>query len=56
MKDGHREEYYEVSDQRFLGAEGFGEKLQDEHECNRLKWLLDTVGDFMRNLTVNSRK
>ena len=27
MKDGHREEYYEVSDQRFLGAEGFGKKL-----------------------------
>ncbi|MGZ8425784.1 MAG: transposase, partial [Candidatus Binatia bacterium] len=24
MNDGHREEYYEVSDQRFLGAEGFG--------------------------------
>ncbi len=37
MKDGHREEYYEVSDQRFLGAEGFGEKLQDEHEEARPK-------------------
>jgi REP element-mobilizing transposase RayT len=37
MMDGHREEYYEVSDQRFLGAEGFGEKLQDEHEEARPK-------------------
>ena len=37
IKDGHREEFYEVSDQRFLGAEGFGEKLQDEHEEPRAK-------------------
>jgi putative transposase len=32
MKQGHKAEYYEVEDQRFLGAEGFAEKLQDEHE------------------------
>ncbi len=32
MKEGHKEEYYDVEDQRFLGAEGFGETLQDEHE------------------------
>ena len=31
-KQGHKEEYYEVEDQRFLGAEGFAERLQDEHE------------------------
>lgn len=37
MKDGHREEYYEIIDQRFLGAEGFGEKLQEEHEDLKLK-------------------
>jgi REP element-mobilizing transposase RayT len=37
MKEGHKEEYYEVMDQRFLGAEGFGEKLQDEHEEPRAK-------------------
>jgi len=37
MKEGHREEYYEVEDQRFLGAEGFGEKLQDEQEEPRPK-------------------
>jgi putative transposase len=27
MGSGHREEYYEVEDQRFLGERGFGEKL-----------------------------
>ena len=32
LREGHKEEYYEVEDQRFLGAEGFGEKLQEEHE------------------------
>jgi len=37
MKQGHKEEYYEVEDQRFLGAEGFAEKLQDEHEEPRAK-------------------
>ena len=37
MKQGHNEEYYEVEDQRFLGAEGFAEKLQDEHEEPRAK-------------------
>ncbi|MBI2363699.1 MAG: transposase [Deltaproteobacteria bacterium] len=37
MKEGHREEYYEVEDQRFLGAEGFGEKLQEEHGEPRAK-------------------
>ena len=37
MKEGHKEEYYEVEDQRFLGAVGFGEKLQDQHEEPRAK-------------------
>jgi hypothetical protein len=37
VKEGHREDYYEVSDQRFLGSEGFWEKLQDAHEEPRLK-------------------
>lgn len=30
-KEGHREEYYQVEDQRFLGAKGFGEKLKEKH-------------------------
>lgn len=37
VNEGHKEEYYEVSDQRFLGAEGFGEKLQDDHEETKPK-------------------
>jgi REP-associated tyrosine transposase len=37
MTQGHKEEYYEVEDQRFLGAQGFGEKLQEEHEEPRAK-------------------
>jgi putative transposase len=28
--EGHKEEYYEVADQRFLGPEGFGEKLTNQ--------------------------
>jgi hypothetical protein len=28
LKDGHREDYYQVEDQRFLGAEKFAEKLK----------------------------
>lgn len=27
LNQGHKEEYYEVADQRFLGAEGFGEEM-----------------------------
>jgi putative transposase len=39
-KEGHREEYYQVADQRFLGGEGFGEKLKrkaEEEEIARPK-------------------
>lgn len=32
MKEGHQEQYYELQDQRFLGTEGFGEKLQETEE------------------------
>jgi len=37
MKEGHKEEYYDVDDQRFLGTEGFGETLQTKHEERRTK-------------------
>jgi chromosomal replication initiation ATPase DnaA len=30
LNDGHKEEYYAVEDQRFLGAEGFGERLLEK--------------------------
>ncbi|HXF75428.1 MAG TPA: hypothetical protein VNN13_05005 [Methylomirabilota bacterium] len=32
IHDGHREEYYEVQDQRFLGSESFGERLREKEE------------------------
>ena len=32
LKDGHKDQYYEVEDQRFLGGEGFGEKLTEDSE------------------------
>ena len=28
LAEGHKEEYYEVEDQRFLGGQGFGDKVQ----------------------------
>ena len=31
-QEGHRGDYYEVEDQRFLGAKGFGEKLKNKYE------------------------
>jgi hypothetical protein len=36
IKDGHKEEYYEAEDQRFLGSEGFGEKLREREKEPRL--------------------
>jgi putative transposase len=40
LRDGHREDYYQVEDQRFLGAEEFAKKLKrkaDEEEIPRRK-------------------
>ena len=37
LGEGHKEEYYEVEDQRFLGEEGFGEKLREEEAEPRAK-------------------
>jgi len=31
-QEGHRDDYYAVEDQRFLGAKGFGEKLKKKYE------------------------
>jgi hypothetical protein len=35
LADGHREDYYQVEDQRFLGAREFGERLRAEAEEQR---------------------
>jgi hypothetical protein len=38
IEEGHRDEYYEVEDQRFLGPEGFGEKLASQVGENKDSW------------------
>ncbi len=46
LGEGHNEEYYEVEDQRFLGAEGFGDKIQQEmgnEEKPAVKRPMETV-------------
>jgi len=35
LADGHKEEYYEVEDQRFLGAEGFGDRVQGRADATK---------------------
>jgi len=32
LKDGHKEEYYAVEDQRFLGEEGFTKSMRADEE------------------------
>jgi hypothetical protein len=58
LGEGHREEYYEVEDQRFLGAEGFGEKLREEvggkKEGRRKKpYLTAAIEGLARRLRVS---
>ena len=46
LKEGHREDYYQVEDQRFLGAEEFAQKLKlkvNEQEMPRRKKQLSVV-------------
>ena len=46
LEEGHREEYYQVEDQRFLGAAGFGKALKrkaKEEEIQRPKKQLTVV-------------
>jgi transposase len=35
VADGHKQEYYEVEDQRFLGAEGFGDRVQGRVDATK---------------------
>lgn len=58
MGDGHREDYYEVEDQRFLGTGGFGEKMRAEVEEEserqvKKKPLGKTVEALARQLKVS---
>jgi putative transposase len=58
--EGHKEEYYEVEDQRFLGAEGFGEKIKNqlvtEEDFPRpRKPLSTTLGVLAKGLGIDAR-
>ena len=53
---GHKEEYYEVEDQRFLGGEEFGEALRREVEGEALpkrRSMSALVTDLARALKVS---
>jgi len=61
MADGHREDYYEVEDQRFLGTGGFGERMRAEVEEEseqpaKRKPLGDVVEALARKLKVSLEK
>jgi len=47
LEEGHKEEYYEVEDQRFLGKQGFGEKMLKKEPAEARKassrWSIKTV-------------
>jgi REP element-mobilizing transposase RayT len=50
LEEGHREEYYRVEDQRFLGAEGFGEALKREAEEEEILLPKRPLAAAFRNL------
>ena len=56
--EGHKDEYYEVEDQRFLGPEGFGEKLtnrldNEEEFVKPQKPLKAVLGVLAQRLQVD---
>lgn len=57
MGEGHREEYYEVEDQRFLGKEGFGEKVQGEVEgegkASKKKFSREVLKELATKLDID---
>ena len=57
MGGGHKEEYYEVEDQRFLGEKGFGEKLikpEKEPRPQKRKALETVVKELGKALGVKA--
>ena len=51
LSEGHREEYYAVEDQRFLGAEGFGARLRkDERGVSGKKLYRRSIETVAREL------
>ncbi len=51
LGEGHKQEYYEVEDQRFLGAKGFGERLRRKEPALSAKRLTRrSIGAAARDL------
>jgi REP-associated tyrosine transposase len=53
-EEGHREEYYEVEDQRFLGKEGFGEKLRKGAREEALRPVTKPLAQVIKELATAS--
>jgi putative transposase len=57
LAEGHKEEYYEVEDQRFLGEQGFGDKVQERvgrtHEAAPKKTMESIVRQLAKELKVS---
>jgi hypothetical protein len=47
---GHKEQYYEVEDQRFLGAGGFGDKVQKRLGKGQREVIKRPVGAVLKDL------
>jgi chromosomal replication initiation ATPase DnaA len=57
LGEGHKEEYYEVEDQRFLGKGEFGEEMRREYEEERPKKkrsMAGVVAEMARALKVRA--
>lgn len=50
LAEGHKEEYYEVEDQRFLGSEEFGAKVRDELEGEMKLVLRRSLGSVVEEM------
>jgi REP element-mobilizing transposase RayT len=55
--EGHKDEYYEVEDQRFLGPEGFGEKVVEEGKARppRRRPLVDSAARVAKKLSLDPK-
>ncbi|MEX0827544.1 MAG: hypothetical protein WD005_01190 [Haliea sp.] len=58
MEGGHQDEYYRVEDQRFLGPEGFSEKLKSKADGEEIarpkKPLMTAVRNAARELGIET--
>ncbi len=55
LGEGHKEEYYEAEDQRFLGGEGFGEKMQDKTAEEREVIKKRPIGTVIKEMAAELR-